>query len=97
MLYGQGLFHPMNVLETNNIQRTLEQTITTWETFKTYSLPKIQDGRISPESWNVSVSSIDQTVELLKPKMDRIKRGIQDVRDLREGVSLNLARPVFSF
>ncbi|KKZ64020.1 hypothetical protein EMCG_01681 [[Emmonsia] crescens] len=72
-------------------ERTLEQTITTWETFKTYSLPKIQDGRISPESWDVSVNSIDQAVELLKPKMDRIKRGIQDVRDLREGLQSTAA------
>ncbi|OJD16757.1 hypothetical protein AJ78_03095 [Emergomyces pasteurianus Ep9510] len=72
-------------------ERTLEQTIATWETFKVDSLPKIQDGRISPENWDASVSSIDQAVELLKPKIDRIKRGIQDVRDLREGLQSTAA------
>ncbi|KAL2368082.1 hypothetical protein RJZ57_007542 [Blastomyces gilchristii] len=76
-------------------ERTLEQTITTWETFKIDSLPKIQDGRISPENWDASVSSIDQSIELLKPKIDRIKRGMQDVRDLRESgiFSMQLIEP----
>ncbi|EEQ83318.1 hypothetical protein, variant 1 [Blastomyces dermatitidis ER-3] len=72
-------------------ERTLEQTITTWETFKIDSLPKIQDGRISPENWDASVSSIDQSIELLKPKIDRIKRGMQDVRDLRESLQSTAA------
>ncbi|EGC41757.1 conserved hypothetical protein [Histoplasma capsulatum var. duboisii H88] len=72
-------------------ERTLEQTIATWETFKIDSLPKIQDGRISPENWDASVRSIDQAIELLKPKINRIKRGIQDVRDLREGLQSTAA------
>ncbi|OAX81133.1 hypothetical protein ACJ72_04526 [Emergomyces africanus] len=72
-------------------ERTLEQTIATWESFKVDSLPKIQDGRISYENWDASVSSIDQAVELLKPKINRIKRGIQDVRDLREGLQSTAA------
>ncbi|KLJ11162.1 hypothetical protein EMPG_13545 [Blastomyces silverae] len=72
-------------------ERTLEQTITTWETFKIDSLPKIQDGRISPENWDASVSSIEQAIELLKPKIDRVKRGMQDVRDLRESLQSTAA------
>ncbi|OJD22515.1 hypothetical protein ACJ73_06140 [Blastomyces percursus] len=72
-------------------ERTLEKTITTWETFKIDSLPKIRDGRISSENWDASVSSIDQSIELLKPKIDRIKRGMQDVRDLRESLQSTAA------
>ncbi|EEH40573.2 hypothetical protein PAAG_09026 [Paracoccidioides lutzii Pb01] len=72
-------------------ERTLEQTIATWETFKIDSLPKIQDGRISPEDWDAGVSNIEQGIELLKPKIVRIRRGIQDVRDLREGLQSTAA------
>ncbi|ODH45754.1 hypothetical protein GX48_08169 [Paracoccidioides brasiliensis] len=72
-------------------ERTLEQTIATWETFKIESLPKIQDGRISPEDWDAGVSNIEQGIELLKPKIARIRRGIQDVRDLREGLQSTAA------
>ncbi|KAK2811088.1 hypothetical protein FQN50_002424 [Emmonsiellopsis sp. PD_5] len=66
-------------------ERTLEETIATWENFKKYSLPKIQDGSISAEDWDAGVGSIDQAIDHLKPKIERIRRSIQDVKDLREG------------
>ncbi|KAK2774012.1 hypothetical protein FQN53_003876 [Emmonsiellopsis sp. PD_33] len=72
-------------------ERTLEETIATWENFKKYSLPKIQDGSISAEDWDAGVGSIDQAIDCLKPKIERIRRSIQDVKDLREGLQSTAA------
>ncbi|KAK2758324.1 hypothetical protein FQN54_004172 [Arachnomyces sp. PD_36] len=72
-------------------ERGLRDTITTWENFKKESLPKVRDGRISPEDWNAAVESIDQAIDKLRLKIARVQRGIQDVKDLREGLQSTAA------
>lgn len=38
------------------------------------------------------MQSIDQAIEQLRDKLDRVRRNIQDVKDLRQGVSTELRR-----
>ncbi|KAH6679338.1 hypothetical protein B0J14DRAFT_295896 [Halenospora varia] len=72
-------------------ERTLQQTVTTWDNFKQDSLPRIRDGRISREDWEAGVVSIDRAIDTLKLKIARVQRGIQDVKDLRESLQSTAA------
>ncbi|RFU34130.1 hypothetical protein B7463_g2214, partial [Scytalidium lignicola] len=72
-------------------ERTLDQTISTWESFKEESLPKARDGRISDEDWEYGITGIEHAIDQLKTKLIRVRRGIQDVKDLREGLQFTAA------
>ncbi|KIX00287.1 uncharacterized protein Z518_10426 [Rhinocladiella mackenziei CBS 650.93] len=67
-------------------EQTLLETITTWKRFKIDSLPRLQDPRVSVEDWNIRVQDIDDAIEELDAKVSRIRKRIEEVKDLRTGL-----------
>jgi hypothetical protein len=78
------------IMTTNpeHVQQTLLETISSWKKFKFDSLPRLQDPRVTAEEWSVSIEDIDDAVGELEAKVARIRKRIDEVKDLRTGVSL---------
>lgn len=64
----------------------LEQTINTWVEFRKDGLNKLNDGRMSKETWDFTVASIDGGIEMLRRKLRHVREKSQEVRNLREGL-----------
>ncbi|KKY21564.1 hypothetical protein UCRPC4_g03515 [Phaeomoniella chlamydospora] len=64
----------------------LEETINTWAEFRRDSLPKLNDGQMSDDTWEYTVASIDAAIEKLKLKLRHVREKSQEVRNLREGL-----------
>jgi hypothetical protein len=71
----------------NYPQQTLVETIASWQKFKLDSLPSLEDPRINPEDRKISIANIDAAVRELEAKVSHIKKNIDEVKDLRTGVS----------
>jgi hypothetical protein len=78
-----------NIVATNSghVQQTLLETISSWKKFKFDSLPRLQDPRVTAEEWSVSIEDIDDAIGELEAKVARIRKRIDEVKDLRTGVS----------
>ena len=72
---------------SEHVQQTLLETVESWKKFKLDSLPRLQDPRVTAEEWSISIEDIDDAVEELEAKVARIRKRIDEVKDLRTGVS----------
>jgi hypothetical protein len=67
-------------------EETLLETITTWNKFKSESLPRLDDPRMCPEDRQTSIDDIDDAIKELEAKVARIKKRYKEVKDLRTGL-----------
>lgn len=67
-------------------QRTLVETIAAWGRFAQESLPKLKGAIVDKHQHQLAIESVEGTIEQLKARLKDVRNGIQDVRDLREGV-----------
>jgi hypothetical protein len=67
-------------------EQTLLETIATWEKFKFDSLPRLQDPRVSSDDLALRIQDIDDAIQELEAKVTRIRKRMEEVKDLRTGL-----------
>ena len=69
-------------------KQKLVATIDSWKEFEELSLPKLWHTQLDPYEWESRKQGIELGVKELQNKVERIRRRVKEVKDLREGVSI---------